>query len=80
MMQLEILKDRSIADNDKEEYSRELEDEGITASDNRYSLVDGTPTCFGDTTNIKVYYMRLFKFAFWYTYIDTVPDYSSIYH
>lgn len=80
MLQLEILNDRNIADMDKEECSRELEDEGITASDNRYSLVDGTPTCFGYITDIKVYYLRLFKFAFWYTYIDTVPDYSSIYH
>lgn len=80
MPQLEILHDRNISDEDKEEYSIELEEEGVHASENRFSLVDGTTTCFGDVTDIKVYYMRLFKFAFWYTYIDTVPDYSSIYH
>lgn len=80
MYQLEIFTDPKISQDEQAEASIELMDEGVTASDNRYSIIDGTPTAFGDTTDVKINYLRLFKFAFWFTYIDTVPDYSSVYH
>lgn len=80
MYQVEIFTDPKISQDEQAEQSIELMDEGVTASENRYSIIDGTPTAFGDTTDVKINYMRLFKFAFWFTYIDTVPDYSSVYH
>ena len=67
-------------DDDKDMLSMNLTEEGITASQNGYDIVNGTSIAFRDTTEVKIYYLRLFKFAFWYTYIDTVPDYSAVYH
>ena len=80
MYQLELY----LHDDDKTETS-DLDDisnnkinDGIAANMERYSVLDGTKITIGNPG--EVYYMRLFKYAFWYTYIDTVPDYSMVYH
>ena len=66
------------SDEELEEYQRELIEMGYTANDNHYSVVDGRNLIIGRTG--YVHYLRLFRYAFWFTYMDTVPDYSSIYH
>lgn len=66
------------SDEELEEYQNELIEMGFTANDNHYSVIDGSSLIVDVTSHI--HYLSLFRYAFWFTYMDTVPDYSSIYH
>lgn len=78
--QLELILNDDFSPDDKDEYSLELIEDATTAEDNGYSVIDGRPLIIRNFMSSRINYMRLFRFAFWYTYIDTVPDYSLLYH